>query len=92
MQEILDGYVWLPRMIDKARAARAGTLGDLRHPCPVDQACLARLGVDAETFAEVVSRRGTDEGILAELRRLGIPSAAKAWFDVIALEESLQAG
>jgi hypothetical protein len=32
MDATLDGYPWLPRMIDKARA---GTLGDYyRYPCP----------------------------------------------------------
>ena len=92
MEARLDGYVWLPRMIDKARAARGGTLGNLVHPCPVDQACLARLGLDARTFGDVAERHESDDDVLAALQRLGIASAADAWFDVIALEESLHAG
>ena len=92
MDETLDGYAWLPRLIDKARASRAGTIGDLVHPCPVDKACLTHLGIDAETFGDIASELGDDDAILAELRRRGIPSALDAWFDAIALEESLHAG
>ena len=48
MEATLDGYVWLPRMIDKGRAKLAGTLGDTVHPCPVDHTCLTRLRVRPE--------------------------------------------
>jgi Domain of unknown function (DUF5069) len=89
MDTTLDGYAWLPRLIDKARASRAGTIGDLVHPCPVDKACLTRFGIDAETFGDIASELRDDDAILAELRRRGIPSAEEAWFDAIALEESL---
>jgi hypothetical protein len=41
----LAGYVWLPRLMDKSRAVRVGTLENLVHPCPVDQTCLQRLGI-----------------------------------------------
>ena len=92
MTTTLDGYAWLPRLIDKARAFRAGTIGDLVHPCPVDKACLTHLGIDAETFGDIASELGDDDAILAELRRRGIPSAVDAWFDAIALEKSLHAG
>ena len=92
MEATLDGYAWLPRMIDKARAARAGTLGDFIYPCPVDRACLTRLGLDAKTFADVASEFTRDGAILAELRRLGVPPAAQAWFDAPALEQTLQHG
>jgi Domain of unknown function (DUF5069) len=45
---------WLPRMIDEARVARAGTLGpDYRYPCPIDRASPRQLGLDADTFANV---------------------------------------
>ena len=89
MDETLDGYAWLPRLIDKARASRAGTLGDLVHPCPVDKKCLSLLGVDAKTFGDIASEHCDDEAILAELHRRGIPSAEEAWFDAPAFEESL---
>jgi hypothetical protein len=89
MDATLDGYAWLPRLIDKARASRAGTLGDLIHPCPVDKKCLGLLGMDATTFGDVAEEHGEDDEILAELKRRGIPSAEEAWFDALAFEESL---
>ena len=89
MDETLEGYAWLPRLIDKARASRAGTLGDLVHPCPVDKKCLGLLGIDATTFGDIAGELGDDHAILAELRRRGIPTAEEAWFDAIAFEESL---
>jgi quercetin dioxygenase-like cupin family protein len=86
----LDGYAWLPRMIDKSRAARAGTLGDAVHPCPVDRRCLALLGIDVDTFGAVVARSDGDAEVLAGLRAAGIASAEAAWFDVRAWEDALQ--
>lgn len=90
MDATLDGYAWLPRMIDKARAARAGTLGDAVHPCPVDRRTLKHLGVSFEDFTAIVARTETDEEVLAQLRALGIPSAREAWFDALAWEDALQ--
>ncbi|HET6508131.1 MAG TPA: DUF5069 domain-containing protein [Baekduia sp.] len=90
MDATLDGYVWLPRMIDKARAKRAGTLGDAVHPCPVDRRTLKHLGVKYEDFAAIVARTKADEEVLVELRALGIPSAQEAWFDVLAWEDALR--
>jgi mannose-6-phosphate isomerase-like protein (cupin superfamily) len=90
MDATLDGYVWLPRMIDKARAKRAGTLGDAVHPCPVDRRTLKHLGVRYADFRAIIGRTETDEEVLAELRALGIPSAQDAWFDVQAWEDALQ--
>lgn len=90
MDATLDDYVWLPRMIDKARAKRAGTLGDAVHPCPVDRRTLKHLGVEYEDFRAIVARTETDEEVLAELRALGIPSAKDAWFDALAWEDALQ--
>jgi Domain of unknown function (DUF5069) len=89
MDAELEGYAWLPRMIDNARAKQAGTLGSYVHPCPVDRRCLEGLRLDAATFGEVVAACSTDAEVLAELRRRGIVSAPEAWFDAIALEESL---
>lgn len=91
MDATLDGYAWLPRMIDKSRAARAGTLGDGVHPCPVDRRCLALLGIDLATFSEVVARSADDGEVLAGLRAAGIAPAAAAWFDALAWEDALAA-
>jgi hypothetical protein len=91
MDAELHGYAWLPRMIDKARAKRAGTLGSFVHPCPVDRNCLRLLGLDAQAFGDVVERSATDDEVLEGLRALGIPSADEAWFDAPAFEAQLMA-
>jgi hypothetical protein len=91
MDATLHGYAWLPRMIDKSAASRAGTLGHYVHPCPVDRRCLALLGLDAQAFGDVVARSATDDEVLDGLRALGIPSAEAAWFDAPAFEAQLQA-
>ena len=78
-------------MIDKGRAKLADTLGDVVHPCPVDQTCLTRLRVSPEAFLAVLAEAETDADVLAGLRELGIPSADEARFDPIAVEDELQA-
>ncbi len=90
MEATLDGYAWLPRMIDKGRAKLAGTLGDVVHPCPVDQTCLTRLRVTPDAFLTILAEAATDAEVLAGLRALGIPSAEEARFDPIAVEDELQ--
>jgi len=92
MDARLGGYAWLPRMIDKARATRRGTPGDIRYPCPIDQTCLARLGMHPQTFADIAERESRDERVLAELERHGVASADEAAFDPVALEESYDRG
>jgi Domain of unknown function (DUF5069) len=92
MDATLGGYPWLPRMIDKARARLAGTLGDMVHPCPVDRMCLARLGIGFAAFTELIRATETDAEVLAGLRALGAATPAEAWFDPVRLEEELQRG
>ena len=90
MDATLDGYAWLPRMIDKSRAKRRDALGSIVHPCPIDKRCLRRLGVAFSTFTEIVASSASDDEILARLRRHGIATAEKAWFDAVAYEDELQ--
>ena len=91
MDETLGGYVWLPRMIDKARAKMAGTLGTYVHPCPVDRTALARMRVDYGTFKRIIMATTTDEEVLAALLQVeGVATPEKAWFDPVAREEELQ--
>ena len=59
MDATLEGYAWLPRLIDKARLARAGELGDIVHPCPVDRRCMGLLGIDVATLHAIVDREPT---------------------------------
>ena len=51
-REKMAGLVHIPRMIDKARAARQNTLGDYLYPCPMDKIMLEFLKVDSDTFQE----------------------------------------
>jgi hypothetical protein len=92
MDETLDAYAWLPRIIDKARAAHAGTLGSYVHPCPVDQRCLGLLGIGAAEFREIASSARTGAEVVAGLERAGASSAAEAWFDAVAFEQALMRG
>jgi hypothetical protein len=90
MDATLDGYAWLPRLLDTARLARAGELGDLVHPCPVDRRCMGLLGIDVATLHAIVDRERDDAGVISALRRRGIPTAQEAWFDAPAFEAELQ--
>ncbi|MBS1891066.1 MAG: DUF5069 domain-containing protein [Actinobacteria bacterium] len=78
----LGGYRWLPRLIDKARAHRSGTLAaGLVYPCLIDRACLESLGTDAERFADLVASCGGDHEVLAVLETSGLAGSAAAAFD-----------
>jgi mannose-6-phosphate isomerase-like protein (cupin superfamily) len=91
MDETLGGYLWLPRMIDKARAKQADTLGRFVHPCPVDRTLLGRMRVDYATFKRIIMSTQTDEEVLAALREVpGLATPENAWFDPVAREEELQ--
>ena len=41
-RDALDGFLWLARVFDKARAARDGTIFDYIYPCPMDRAVFDR--------------------------------------------------
>lgn len=86
----LDGYAWIPRMLDKARATLAGTNGSYMFGCPVDHTCMARLGIRPELVLELAGRHAADRDVLRALQRHGIPAAREAWFDAPAVEEELQ--
>src|SRR5581483_7382198 len=84
---VLDGYAYIPRMLDKARATLAGTQGRYLFGCPVDHTCMARLGVTPELVLELAAAHDDDRDVLDALRSHGIPSAEEAWFDGQAVEE-----
>jgi quercetin dioxygenase-like cupin family protein len=88
----LEGYVYLPRMIDKARGTLNGTGGDYQFGCPLDHTCMARLGVSPEIVLDAVRAHEDDLGVLEELRMHGIPPADDVRFDAEALEEELMSG
>src|SRR4051794_31617880 len=86
----VDGYVWLPRMLDKARATLAGSAGDYLFGCAVDHTCMARLGIPPELVLELAARHADDRAVLEALRSHGIPPAEEARFDGQAVEDDLQ--
>lgn len=61
----LGGYVWLPRVIDKARARLAGTLGEYIYNCGSDQFFFSFTGLSADDFLEAVRKSPDDASVLA---------------------------
>lgn len=59
----LGGYVILPRMLDKCRAALAGKNGEYTFNCPLDQYFLKFAGVDPDALAKQVAA-GLGDGAL----------------------------
>ena len=66
--EQLDGLTWLPRMIDKARAHVAGTVGEYSYPCGMDRAALDFYGVSAEAILDLIRAEASDEAIARYVR------------------------
>jgi hypothetical protein len=62
----LNGFPWLPRMLDKARAHFAGTRGEYAaYPCPGDKNFLGFFGLDAGALGALVRDGESDEAIAA---------------------------
>ena len=62
----LGGYVILPRLIDKARAGSAGTLGDYHDgPKGMNGQFLRFLGIEFAAIKEQIANGGGDAEILA---------------------------
>ena len=80
--EQLGGIYWLPRLIDKTRAALAGTLGGyLFGQSPMDRALLRALGLSHGDFATIVLDARDDEAVLASIASRDSPALerARAW-------------
>jgi len=63
-----DGFMWLKRVFDKARAAADETIFDYIYPCPMDQGVFERWGITPKQFDEAIRTRRTDDEILAWLK------------------------
>ena len=50
----MGGLVMVPRMIDKARAYNAKTLGEYIFPCPLDKIVLEFLDIDHKKITSLV--------------------------------------
>jgi hypothetical protein len=60
----LGGFVILPRMLDKGRAAVAGKLGEFKYACPLDQRFLTFVGIDPAALKKQLSAGKTDGQVL----------------------------
>jgi hypothetical protein len=90
MDAKLAGFPWLPRMIDKARASQAGTLGTYyRYPCPIDAACLDLLGIDADIFLEIANEALDDQAVVDQLAAIGAGAEQIVDFDPAQLNAEL---
>ena len=61
----LGGFVILPRMLDKGRAAVAGTLGEFKYACPLDQRFLDFVGIDPAALKKQLAAGKSDGEVLA---------------------------
>ena len=64
----IDGFLWLARVFDKARASRDGTIHDYDYPCPMDRGVFDRWGITARMFDAALDSCSTDAEILAWVR------------------------
>ena len=82
-QETLGGYVHLPRMIDKARAKLARTMGEYIWNCPLDQKLLPFLKTTADDFLKAVAKAKNDADVLAwvQAKARNSPARIKKWSD-----------
>jgi hypothetical protein len=67
-REEIDGFLWLARVFDKARAAQNETIHDYIYPCPMDRGVFDRWGITARMFNAALDTCDTDGEILAWIR------------------------
>jgi Domain of unknown function (DUF5069) len=67
-REEIDGFLWLGRVFDKARAARDGTIHDYIYPCPIDRGVLDRWGITSRMLDAALDSCDTDDEILVWIR------------------------
>ncbi|GAC1554899.1 MAG: hypothetical protein NVS3B17_00540 [Vulcanimicrobiaceae bacterium] len=67
-RESFQGYLWLLRAFDKARAAADNTIHDYIYPCPMDKGVFQRWGIAVSDFDLAIREHRTDEAIATWLR------------------------
>lgn len=79
----LGAFVHLPRLLDKARAAAAGTLGEYIFPCPLDKRFFNFAGIAPDALLEQVKAGKNDsemlEWVLANMQPARTPWEIQAW-------------
>lgn len=64
----LDGFMWLRRVSDKARAYAACTIHDYIYPCPMDQGVFERWGITSKQFDAAIAEHKDDDDLAAWLK------------------------
>jgi hypothetical protein len=84
-REQLGGYVHLARMLDKARAKAAGTVGEYIYPCPLDQSLLEFLGIPADAFYQAAQQMDDGEILnwLMKTAKPKNPEEVEAWNETL---------
>ena len=77
--------IWLPRLIDKARARLAGTLGEYTYNCPMDGHFFTFTGIHADAFLEAVRKAPDDAAVLAWVKANShaVTADGIAWFNAM---------
>lgn len=57
----LGGFEFGARALDKCRASLAGTVGEFKFNCPMDQQFFRATGIEASAFEAEVATGATDE-------------------------------
>lgn len=83
----LGGLVILPRMLDKGRAAIAGTVGDYHYDCPLDGFVKGFLDFDAEGLKQQLAKGIGDgealEWVLANSKNKPTPFEIAQWSNYV---------
>ena len=90
--ESIAGIPWLPRLIDKARAADAGTLGFyLFGQSPVDRSLLRAMGMGYRSFFDIVVSAADDDAVIAAIgtRDRGALGRGREWGRTLARRQAL---
>lgn len=79
----LGGFVLLPRILDKCRAALQGMQGEYKFDCPQDRRWLSFVGLSAAAFKKQVAQGKGDGAMLAWIEKHAAhkrsPSEIQAW-------------
>ena len=82
----LNNYAVLARMIDKGRAAAAGSAGEYHFACPLDQTLLGFKGVPADEVKNLLASGAADEQVVSWFDSHGTPKSAeeiKTWSEQV---------
>jgi Domain of unknown function (DUF5069) len=81
-REMLGGYLWLARVLDKARAKANQTQDGYIYPCPMDRAVMSRWCINPSEFTAGLTEHQSDDSMLEWLGTRVTPDrmqAANAW-------------